>query len=194
MSAKLELVREEKLFRLLPGRHEASRLEASGVALLDDTTALLIFDNLNQVARIDLSLKRRSSNELFPAPSLGLGFEDITIDHKRGRFFCLIEAMEDFDGIHRGFVAEFDTAGLFLRCTGLHTRFEAANKGFEGLAHVWLAGKEYLFALCEENFGAKRDRGRVDVFVRAQDGGWKASRRIRLPKSAEFEDYAALSY
>ena len=36
MSRKLELVREEKLFRLLPGRKESSRLEASGIALVDD--------------------------------------------------------------------------------------------------------------------------------------------------------------
>jgi hypothetical protein len=50
MSRKLELVREEKLFRLLPGRKESSRLEASGIALVDDTTALVVFDNLNQVA------------------------------------------------------------------------------------------------------------------------------------------------
>jgi hypothetical protein len=47
MSRKLELVREEKLFRLLPGRKESSRLEASGVALLDDATALIVIDNLN---------------------------------------------------------------------------------------------------------------------------------------------------
>jgi hypothetical protein len=26
------------------------------------------------------------------------------------------------------------------------------------------------------------------------DGGWEASHRIRLPKQAEFEDYAALAY
>jgi hypothetical protein len=37
---------------------------------------------------------------------------------------------------------------------------------------------------------AKRRRGRVDVFTRAGDGGWEASHRIRLPKQAEFEDYA----
>ena len=71
MSRKLELVREEKLFRLLPGRKESSRLEASGIALVDDTTALVVFDNLNQVARINLSLKLRASNRLLPAPSLG---------------------------------------------------------------------------------------------------------------------------
>jgi hypothetical protein len=57
MSGKLDLVREEKLFRLLPGRRESSRLEASGVALVDAKTALVVFDNLNQVARIDLSFK-----------------------------------------------------------------------------------------------------------------------------------------
>ena len=41
------------------------------IALLDDTTALVVFDNHNQVASIDLSLKGRDGNGLFPAPSLG---------------------------------------------------------------------------------------------------------------------------
>jgi hypothetical protein len=131
LSRKLELVREEKLFHLLPGRKESSRLEASGVALVDDKTALVVFDNLNHVARIDLSLKRRASNRLMPAPSLGSGFEDIAIDSRHGRVFCLIEAIEDFDGLLRGFVAEYDRSGHFLHCTRLRTRFQKANKGFE---------------------------------------------------------------
>jgi hypothetical protein len=196
MSRRLELVREAKLFRLLPGRKERSRLEASGVALLDDTTALVIFDNLNYIASIDLSLKKRNRNRLFHAPSLGFGFEDIAVDNKRGRAFCLIEALEDFDGVLRGFVAEYDREARFICCTQLNTRFQQANKGFEGLAHVRRRGREYLYALCEGNLGgaAKRGGGRVDVFVRARDGGWEASHRIRLPKQAEFEDYAALAY
>ena len=159
MSRKLELVREEKLFRLLPGRKESSRLEASGVALLDDATALVVFDNLNWVARIDLSLKRRAGNRLFPAPSLGPGFEDIAIDHKRKRFFCLVEELEDFDGLVRGFVAEYDSTGRFLSCTPLSTRFKAANKGFEGLAHIWRGGREYLYSLCEGNLGTAATQG-----------------------------------
>jgi hypothetical protein len=72
---------------------------------------LVVFDNLNQVARIDLSLKRCASNRLMPAPNLGSGFEDIAIDSRHGLVFCLIEAMEDFDGLLRGFVAEYDRAG-----------------------------------------------------------------------------------
>ena len=57
-------------------------------------------------------------------------------------------------------------------------------------------GREYLYALCEGNLGtaAKRGGGRIDVFVRTRDWGWNAAHRIRLPKQAEFEDYAALAY
>jgi hypothetical protein len=196
MSRKLALIREQKLYRLLPGRKESSRLEASGVALVDDTTALVIFDNLNVVASIDLSLKGRSGNRIFPAPSLGLGFEDIAVDQKQRRVFCVIEALEDFDGRFHGFIAEYDTDGHFIRCTSLGTKFQEANKGFEGLAHAWHGGRELLYALCEGNLGtaAKKGGGRVDVFTRERGGGWKASHRIRLPKKAEFEDYAALAY
>ena len=32
------------------------------------------------------------------------------------------------------------------------------------------------------------------MFTRAADGGWEPSHRIRLPKTAEFEDYAAMAY
>jgi len=196
MSRKLELVRESKLYRLLLRKNESSRLEASGVALLDDNTALVIFDNLNQIARIDLSLKRRRSNDLQPAPSLGLGFEDITIDDRNGRVFCLIESLEDSDGHLRAFVAEYDSASHFLRCARLRTKFRKENKGFEGLEHVWRGGREQLYALHEGNHGKGQQHGggRIDVFVRAKDGGWEASHVIDLPKKAAFEDYAAMAY
>jgi uncharacterized protein YjiK len=192
VSRKLELIREEKLFRLLPGRTKHSRLEASGVALVDDNTALVVFDNLNQVARINLSLKRHATNALLPAPSLGSGFEDISIDHRHRRVFCLVESVEDFDGLLRGFVAEYNDDGHFIRCARLPSRMAKANKGFEGLAHLWRGSREYLYALCEP--AHKVGKGRIEVFVRARDGGWKASHRIHLPKRAEFEDYAALAY
>jgi hypothetical protein len=196
MAKKLELVREEKLHRLLPGRTEKSRLEASGVALVNDATALVVFDNLNLVARLDLSLKPNAGNQLMPAPSLGSGFEDVAIDHKAGGVLCLVETVEDFDGQLRGFVAEYDRDATFVRCTRLHGEFEKANKGFEGLTHVRRGDREYLYALYEDNVGGKGKHGggRVDVFTRARDGGWKASHQIELPKLAKFEDYSALDY
>jgi len=192
VSRKLELLREEKLFRLLPGRTKHSRLEASGVALVDDKTALVVFDNINQVARIDLSFKRHPSNALLAAPSLGLGFEDITIDQRAHRVFCLVESVEDCDGMLHGFVAEYDQSGRFIRCSRLPARLAKANKGFEGIEHEWRAGREYLYALYEA--AHKPGKGHIEVFVRARDGGWKPSHQIQLPKRAEFEDYAAMSY
>ena len=195
MSRKLELVREEKLFRLLPGTKKKSRLEASGVALVDGRTALVVFDNINEVAIIDISLKRKSGNRLFPVRSLGSGFEDIAIDHRHRRFFCLIEALEDSDGAIHGFVVEYDRTGNLLRSSRLETRFQKTNKGFEGLAHIWRGGREYLYALCEGNLGTdKRRGGRIVEFLRARDRGWKTLRRICLPDEVEFEDYAALDY
>lgn len=196
MCEKLELVREEKLYRLLPGKRRDSRLEASGVALLDDTTALVVFDNLNQVARIDLSLEPRKTNRLLLAPSVGAGFEEVAVDRDAGRVFCLIEALEDVDGRFRGFVVEYDAAGRFVRLTRLGTRLESENKGFEGLAHVRRGGREYLLALREGGSGAKGRRGgsRIDALAPTADGGWRPSHRIGLPKNAEFEDYAAIDY
>jgi len=192
---RLELVREEKVFRLLPGKKKR-KLEASGVALLDDITAMVIFDNLNCVARVDLSLQYQDKNKLLPAPSLGTGFEDICIDYQEKRMFCLIEALEDADGKFRGFVSEFDADGHFVRCTRLSTVFKYENKGFEGLAHGRLGDQELLFALCEGNLGtnAKKGGGRIDAFTRKPDGGWEFSHRISLPKMASFEDYAAIAH
>jgi len=196
VTQKLELVRETKLFRLIPGTTEDSRLEASGVALADDSSVFVCFDNLNQVARIDISLKRGIKNRLFPTPSLGLGFEDIATDLEYGRVFCLIETLEDFEGALHGFVAEYNIKGQFIRCAKLGTQFKQQNKGFEGLAYVRLRGREHLYALCEGNHGKERkgSGGRIDVFERSRDGSWKPLREIFLPKDAEFEDYAALTY
>ena len=162
MSRRLELIREEKLFRLLPGRTKRSRLEASGVALVDESTALVVFDNHNQVARIDLSLKRQPRNALLPAPSLGSGFEDVCIDHRYRRVFCLVESVEDFDGQLRGFVAEYDEGGRFIRCTRLPSPLLKSNKGFEGLAHMWRGRREYLYALSE---AGHKGKGRIEKMV-----------------------------
>jgi hypothetical protein len=191
VSRKLELIREEKLFRLLPGRTKRSRLEASGVALVDENTALVVFDNLNQVARIDLSLKHHRRNALLPAPSLGSGFEDICIDLRNRQVFCLVESVEDFDGLLRGFVAEYDQDGHFIRCTRLPSPLTKHNKGFEGLDHMWRGSREYLYVLSE---AGHKGKGRIEVFVRPRGCEWKASHRIQLPQKAEFEDYAALAY
>jgi hypothetical protein len=191
---KLELIREEKLFRLIPGRTEESRLEASGVVVLNHSTALVVFDSLNQIARIDVSLKRSRRNGLWHTPSLGAGFEDIAADARSGSIFGLIESVEDLDGVFRGFAAEYDRAGRLRQCTRLPGQLRKANKGFEGLAHVRHKGREHLYALREANVRASGAyRGRIDIYVRAASGGWRESQRITLPAEARFKDYSALA-
>lgn len=196
MVQKLELIREEKLYRLLPGKKKSDRLEASGVALLDEESALVIFDSLNLIARIDLSFKHGKRNQLFPAPSIGEGFEDIAIDHEGRRVFCVIETMEDTDGKYRGFVSEYDPEGRIQRCERLETVFTSPNKGFEGLAFLRRGGKQILYAMCEGNLctNAKTGGGRIQAFTRTREGSWKWSHEVKLPKSAEFEDYAGITY
>ena len=196
MVQKLQLIREEKLYRLTPGKKKSDRLEASGVALIDEETALVIFDSLNLIASIDLSLKPGERNRLFAAPSIGEGFEDIAIDHEEKRVFCIIETMEDTDGKYRGFVSEYDHQGRFQRCERLETAFTSPNKGFEGLAFLRRGGKELLYAMCEGNLctDAKSGGGRIQAFTRTPEGSWAWSHEVKLPDSAEFEDYAGVSY
>jgi len=196
MTDQLELVRERKLDELIPGKKKGDRLEASGVALIDDSTAAVIFDNLNVVARVNLSLQPHENNRLHPAPSLGDGFEDIAIDHEGRRVFCLIESMEDTDGKYRGFLSEYDRDFRFQRCARLSTTFETPNKGFEGLAYLRPGDNEYIFAMCEGNLctAATSGGGRIQAFKRAGEGDWDWSHQLELPLTAEFEDYAGISY
>ncbi len=196
MPAKLELVREQKLYKLLPGKKKSDRLEASGVALVDDSTALVIFDSLNLIARVDLSLEPSKSNRFYMAPAIGEGFEDIAIDHEGKRVFCVIETMQDTDGKYRGFVAEYDHEGRFQSCQRLSTTFDSPNKGFEGLAFVRRGKTELLYAMCEGNLctDAKTGGGRVQAFKRIGGSPWTWSHEVALPASAEFEDYAGISY
>ena len=164
------------------------------MALATESTAFVVFDNLNQIASVDVSLKRSRRNALWPAPSLGAGFEDVAADAKPGSTFALIESVEDTDGVLRGFVAEYDPERRLRHCTRLAGRFQSANKGFEGLAHRRHQGREHLYALREDNSRSSgKRRGRIDVLCRATGGPWKLSRSIDLPKDARFKDYSALA-
>src|SRR5262249_39539974 len=157
------------------GATQESRLEASGVALLSDRTVLIVFDNLNRVARVDLSLERKSRNALLPVASPGSGFEDVAFDRSSGHAFCLIESAEDPEGALHGFVVEYDEALRFLACTRLPGRLKQANKGFEGLEHARTGARELLYALREGD-------GVVEVLSRASARAWTPSHRIRLQK------------
>jgi hypothetical protein len=50
--------------------------------------------------------------------------------------------------------------------------------------------------MCEGNLctDAKSGGGRIQAFVRTPEGSWEWSHEVKLPDSAEFEDYAGISY
>jgi hypothetical protein len=191
----LELERESALHSLLPGADADDRLEASGVLALDEGSCLVVFDNLNRVAWIETTLEGPGRNHFVDAPSPGRGFEDIAFDSGTDRFFLLIESMKDAEGVRRGRIAEYDTRFAHQGCCWLPTAFESANRGFEGLEHVFREGREELWALCEGNLcrDAEEGGGRIQVFARAADRGWSWSHEVALPVEAGFADYSALA-
>ncbi len=195
MANKLELVTETKLHKLLPRCDKKSRLEASGVVLTDPGTCYVVFDNTPHVARLNPSLKPDKKNELIRTISPSEGFESIAWDPDAGRFFLLVEALEDSDGKHRGYVVEYDRNFVFQRCSRLDKNFKNKNKGFEGVAHHRHGGRECLWALCEGNLCRHKAKGggRIQVFTRARDENWSFEEEIKLPGSAEFKVYSAIA-
>ena len=193
--SRLTLERESKLHALLPGWNEDDRLEASGVVALGESRCYVAFDNLNRLASIHTSLEDPSSNRLVDAPSPGPGFEDIAFDSAERRFHLLVEAMRDADGASRARVVELDEDLTFRGCSVLDRPFECENRGFEGLEHVRLGEREFLWALCEGNLcsDARAGGGRIHVFERAADESWTWSHELALPAAARFEDYSAIA-
>ena len=195
MCIELEVLRERKLHKLFPGEDKKSVLEASGVYANDESTCHVIFDNLNQVGRVDLSLKSTDENRLIPVLNVGVGFEDITFDPKNQRYYLIIEALKDSNKNYHGLVSEYDKEFGFRRCTLLDPPFKKRNKGFEGVEHFWRGEAEYLVGLSEDTSGPKgsKGNGRVYVFRRDLDGTWAKPQEIELPSSAHFSDYAAIA-
>lgn len=199
MCTKLELIREAKLHKLLPKQDKRSELEASGVYVMDSSTCYVIFDNLNKVAVIDVSLKPHDSNRMISVLNMGKGFEDITYDPRKERFYLMIEALQDNNGDFQGLVSEYQPDFTFRCCTQLNVTFSDPNKGFEGVGHLWRGDDEYLVGLWEDALNKEEDSskgtGLLRVFEKTSEGMWKWAKPldVELPGTAQFEDYAAIA-
>ena len=133
MKAKLELVREQKLYKLLPGRKKKSPLEASGVTVVNGN-AYIIFDSLNLVGKVDPSLKSGRSNRLIPALSPGTGFEDITFDHEDGTQHTLWRLRE---GMERFFITDINNAAASSKAQSeLPVMFDYVAERVQDYNHV----------------------------------------------------------
>jgi len=193
--AMLELVAERKLVALLGGL-APSRLEASGICIKDGA-AIVVFDNLAQMARVDLSLEPGApATTLIGLPGTGLGFEGIAWDQEERRFYVLVESLKHPKG-HRSMVEVYDEGLALVDRHWGQTPLAGKNKGGEGIAHLRRDGEEYLLGLCEGNNcqagkkGSKPGGGRIHVYMETPEG-WVHRDTIKLPKRLLFEDYSGL--
>lgn len=191
----LELVAEGKLAELL-GELSPSKLEASGVCIKDGS-AIVVFDNLAQMARVELPLRPGTpSASLVGLSGRGIGFEGISWDREARQFYVLVEAFEYPDG-------EQTVVEVYDECLTLMERHRqeippaSKNKGGEGIAYLRRGDDAFLLGLCEGNrchagkTGRKPGGGRILVYMRTQ-AAWVHRDTVKLPESLWFEDYSGL--
>ena len=185
----LELVWERKLHRLIPGQEKGSRLEAGRVCIRA-RHCIVIFDNVGRLARIAARSTTRHRNGWLGGAPKAVGYEDITYDPRRQRFYALIEAVRVGHDRHRAEVVEYDRGFVPLERHALPFDFAQGNKGFEGLAHLRRDDQDYLLALCEGNYceggraGRQQGNGRIQVFRRVPRLGGSTSARSSCPNRA----------
>jgi hypothetical protein len=194
----LKLVRESKICDLLPrNKQKKERWEASGV-LAKGKDYFVVFDDRAQVARISADLKPNASNGLFGMSDAECGFEGITYNVAKERFYLLVESRKQKGGSYKALIVEYDDEFRYLKDRPADFTFKSDNKGFEAVAYMRRDSKDYLLALCEGNKcqcggkGRKPGGGRVQLFVKDKKS-WRHLRTIALPDSLPFVDYAGMS-
>jgi hypothetical protein len=193
----LRLVKESKIYALLPGGSLNDRLEASGVCLKDGYF-IVVFDNSPHIARLGMDLDPHNpANALLRQRGQSAGFEDVTYHATEHRFIIIIEAQLYSEGIYKPRIEEYDDDFRYLDAAWMDFPLARDNKGIEGLTYVQREGQHYLLGLCEGNrcrggrAGRRGGGGRILLFQRGS-AQWDRVGKIKLPKSVLFEDYAAL--
>ena len=193
----LKLVRESKICDLLPCDRRIERWEASGV-LVKDRHFFVVFDDRTEIARLSDDLQPNSTNGLFGMAHGDCGYEGITYNAAKRRYYLLVESREQPSGHYQASIVEYDDEFRYLKDRPVDFRFKSSNKGFEAVAHVRRDDQDYLLALCEGNKcksgekGRKPGGGRVQVFEKSRKR-WLHSRAIALPTGLPFVDYSGMS-
>lgn len=193
----VKLVHERKICDLMPCHQQDERWEASGV-LVRDQCYFLVFDDRKEIARIADDLQPHDTNGLFGAAYADYGYEGITYNAVKQRFYLLVEARKHTRGCYKAEIVEYDNDFRYLKSRPVEFTFEHSNKGFEAVVHLRRDNKDYLLALCEGNKcrggtkGRKPGGGRVLLFEKTKKC-WLRSRTIALPRSLPFVDYSGMS-
>lgn len=196
---RLDLLAEAKIKDLLKDI-KGKRYEASGIQYKDDHL-YIVLDNMPHPVRISKDLDTRSAiNTLIKVNGgKGTGYEDITYDPLKKRWYCLIEADETKVGELKPRVDAYSETFDFIESFWLDFRLQTDNKGMEGLSHLHYKGEDFILGLCEGNAcksgkkGRKPGKGQIQLFRCAKDE-WEHAGTIKLPKSVQFEDYSSLDF
>jgi hypothetical protein len=196
MAPALNLVREAKICDLL-ACDQSGRYEASGV-LVKDGHYYVVFDDRTEIGRFADNLKRKKTNGLFGIAHADFGYEGITYNAAKDRFYLLVEARKHRRGCYQALIVEYDHEFNYLKERPVDFTFKSSNKGFEAVAHIRRNGRDCLLALCEGNKckcgakGRKPGGGRVQVFEKRKKR-WAHSGTIALPATLPFVDYSGMS-
>jgi hypothetical protein len=193
----LKLVAERKICELVPCDSAIKRWEASGV-LVKEKRYFIVFDDCERIARISESLQPNDENGLFGTAETQCGYEGITYNADKHRYYLLVECRKHSSGCYKASVVEYDDDFNYRKERTVDFVFKSDNKGFEAVSHVRRNGKDYLLALCEGNQckcgkkGRTPGGGRVQLFEKSKKC-WRHSGAIELPASLPFVDYSGMS-
>jgi hypothetical protein len=193
----LQLVRERKICELVSCDKSTKRWEASGV-LVKDGNYFVVFDDRTEIARISNDLQPNKKNGLLGMAHGVCGYEGITYNDAKQRYYLLVESRKLAGGQYRASIVEYDNDFEYLKDRPIDFAFQSSNKGFEAVTYVQRNGKDFLLALCEGNKckcgkkGRKPGGGRVQVFKKKRKC-WRHSGTIALPTEVPFVDYSGMS-
>jgi hypothetical protein len=193
----LNLVRESKICDLMTCDPPTERWEASGV-MVKDGYCFVVFDDRTEIGRFADDLLPNPTNGLFGLAHADYGYEGITYNAAKQRFYLLVEARKHARGCYQAVIVEYDNDFHYLKEQPLDFTFKSSNKGFEAVAHVRRHDRDYVLALCEGNKckcgskGRKPGGGRVQVFQKKKRR-WAHSGTIPLPTALPFVDYSGMS-
>ena len=194
---QLELVREVRICDLMGCSPRAERWEASGV-LVKDGCCFVVFDDRTQIGRFAQDLQPNDANGLCGLSHGDRGYEGITYNSAKQRFYLLVEARKHARKTYQACIVEYDDEFRFVKERPVDFTFASDNKGFEAAAYVRRGNKDFLLALCEGNRckcgkkGRTPGGGRVQVFVKKRSC-WRHTDTIALPDSLPFVDYSGMS-
>src|SRR5262245_9881599 len=129
----LRLVRERKIRDLVSCAKPTKRWEASGV-LVDDGQYFVVFDDRTQIARIANDLQPKKANGLFGKANGFCGYEGITYNAFKRRYYLLVESRKHSCGCYKASIVEYDDKFKYLKDRPVDFEFKSDNKGFEAVA------------------------------------------------------------